>query len=74
MKNLELLRRLQKNPFYQFSEEEVQALEQADKYDSGVKVSSVEEDLKKNRLTKGNAAAKEIGTFEKHPTDPTTDQ
>jgi ribosomal protein S20 len=69
MKSISLLRTLAKNPFYQLTPDEVEALKQADNQ----VVSSLDEDLKKKNVAKGTAAVKRIGKIEKHSTDPVTE-
>lgn len=69
MKSISLLRTLAKNPFYQLSPEEQEALKQADNQ----VVSSLDEDLKKKNVVKGTAAVKRIGKIKKHSTDPITE-
>lgn len=68
MKTIEQLRSLAKNPFYVLTEEEKQALAAAD----SLSIYSPSDDSKK-KSSRGNAAVKETGKLNKHPTDPVND-
>jgi hypothetical protein len=82
MKSIEQLKKLEQNPFYTLTEAEKQYL-QGQKYTGlpadpeaeldGTVSTATDTSKKKqqpNALTKKNVAAKEIGTVEKHPSDP----
>lgn len=79
MKSIEQLKKLEKNPHYNLTDEEKQVL-QSQSY-TGVdalpqaptaeqSVSSVKYTDSKKKLTKENVAAKNVGRVEKHPSDP----
>lgn len=67
MKSVELLTQLSKNPHYKMTDEEKTLLSQAAEQPSG------ENAKKKAYSSKGNAAVKEIGKLEKHPSDPSVE-
>lgn len=78
MKSIEQLKQLEKNPFYNLTDEEKQYL-QSQQYtelpestDADKKESSKKHTSKKN-LTKKNVAAKETGKLKKHPSDPSSE-
>jgi len=75
MKDIEQLKRLAQNPFYQMSEEELAALKEAEKNsDSPKKTSSKKQKpLEEQEEVKGAAPVKETGKLNKHPSDPVTE-
>lgn len=74
MKTIEQLRRLKDNPFYTLTKEEEERLAAADSPKVKKRALKYNEPQVKTRtVEKGSAAVKEIGSLNKHETDPVTE-
>lgn len=67
MKTIEQLEKLSGNPFYTLTPEEQQRLEESRAEES------LDGDESPKKLTRGNAAVKEIGKLDKHSADPVSE-
>jgi hypothetical protein len=70
MKSIDTLVKLSQNPHYHLSEEEQKAVDGVQQPEPVTSSVTVDEKKKESQVVRGNAAVKETGKLDKHPSDP----